>query len=153
MGLQAGKKLVTGPKEAVSTVLRTVVDFVKDVSKFVRPPWRVSGPLSTPEYVDPTSYEEHYRPTSPGSIPVKPSIPNADPAHIYHISYYERETRWIPVDHKVQEVSPEDMRETARKAAEEAGLPPPPGQPYLPYMMSKLVPVTVADSAKSSYQK
>eukprot|EP00245_Coleochaete_scutata_P015157 TRINITY_DN6648_c0_g4_i1.p1 TRINITY_DN6648_c0_g4~~TRINITY_DN6648_c0_g4_i1.p1 ORF type:complete len:133 (-),score=12.34 TRINITY_DN6648_c0_g4_i1:120-518(-) len=96
MGLQAGKKLVTGPKEAVSTVLRTVVDFVKDVSKFVRPPWRVSGPLSTPEYVDPTSYEEHYRPTSPGSIPVKPSIPNADPAHIYHISYYEVRPLFVP---------------------------------------------------------
>ncbi|KAK9843093.1 hypothetical protein WJX74_006861 [Apatococcus lobatus] len=72
-------------------IAETVTGFVQKLG--LRPPWKVTGVVSTVEYKEALPEARDFRRYAPGSHPVRPSVPHNQPEHVYNTRYYPRDTR------------------------------------------------------------
>lgn len=59
----------------------------------IKAPWRYTGPLSSPEFLNHLPKATEYRAVAPASQALRPSVPQAENDRIYDIKYYVRDSR------------------------------------------------------------
>jgi hypothetical protein len=119
------------------------VGAAKSLLQKLTKPWAITGPTATPEFVKSVPDASDYRTIAPATMPVRPAIPHAEPAHVFDIKYYTRD-RKRSVKTTSQEVDPLAL------AAELQGLPPTPGN-GTQYVMGK--EYHMDDEPGQGYQK
>jgi len=75
-------------QKALAAVKNVIAKFPK-----IKAPWEATGVASGAEYRDYLPLPTQYRIHSPGSQPIKPMVPAANPETVYDIKYYSRDTR------------------------------------------------------------
>ncbi|GLJ05167.1 hypothetical protein SUGI_0012540 [Cryptomeria japonica] len=80
--------------------LKQVVQKLKELrpAKWAKKPWEITGPCSSPEYVEGLPNALEYRPFAPATAPVLPRIPNSEEDRVFNITYFTRDTRRMPHD-------------------------------------------------------
>ncbi|KAL4858640.1 E3 ubiquitin-protein ligase hel2 [Chlorella vulgaris] len=59
----------------------------------IKAPWKYTGPVSGPEYMDHLPKAVNYRAVAPASQPIRAAVPQSEDAYVYDIKYYVRDTR------------------------------------------------------------
>eukprot|EP00850_Spirogloea_muscicola_P006722 SM000032S12106 [mRNA] locus=s32:587028:587574:- [translate_table: standard] len=109
--------------------------------RWFKAPWRITGPVSSPEYLEALMDASEYRQFAPSNPPTRAWIPHARPDRIYNIKYYDRDLRRAEVPRTVKSVEPNVL-------PEEVDLPPAPGKWYNPGRA-----VNVNDNPGDGYQR
>eukprot|EP01018_Ginkgo_biloba_P030754 Gb_10963 [translate_table: standard] len=100
--------------QKLKTAMQKLMEFkpfrsIYEVKNLIKKPWEITGPCSTPEYVDAMPSALTYRSFAPATPPVLPYIPNAEPDRIFNITYYTRDTRRNFVDRKKYVLTKEQL--------------------------------------------
>lgn len=105
--------------------MATTNTFLSTLAKYFKAPWKITGPLASPEFLESVVTAGSYRPIAPASQTVKAIIPHAEPENIYNIAYFKRDHR-VKGEHIIKTIDPKSW--SAEEAAQE--LPPTPGPFY-----------------------
>ncbi|XP_074361544.1 uncharacterized protein LOC141701808 [Apium graveolens] len=65
----------------------------KTLRKYIKTPWEITGPCSSPEYKTAIPTLKDVRVFSPAIPPTNPIVPTSDPETVYDIQYYTRDQR------------------------------------------------------------
>lgn len=114
---------------------------------FFKFPWKITGPVSSPEYVEPMLNIEEFRKFAPASYPVKPVIPNSENNKIYEIAYFPRDYRRKGI-HVKYSFDPKSFLYDSNNDKLDMELPPTPG-PY--FVMGRVH--NINDNPFDGYQK
>lgn len=112
------------------------------LAKYVRPPWRYTGPLASPEFRPSLVQAGEYRPIAPTNIPGKASVPSSDLDRVFNIKYHDRERRRVEFEVKKEAKTVGELVDEIRAGGGSGGstegtaavgeyLPPRPGSFYV----------------------
>mmetsp|Transcript_27381 Transcript_27381/g.52141 ORF Transcript_27381/g.52141 Transcript_27381/m.52141 type:complete len:172 (+) Transcript_27381:50-565(+) len=68
-------------------------EIISSFTRFLKPPWKITGPASTSEYKTHLPRADQYRALLPGEPQQQLAVPWADSDKIYDIKYYGRDVR------------------------------------------------------------
>lgn len=77
--------------------------------KFFKKPWQITGPASSPEFLEALPDAADYRKHAPATQPKRVFVPQAEPEHVFDIKYYTRDRRRTPPTTTMLEVSPSEI--------------------------------------------
>ena len=97
------------------------------VSKYIRAPWKYTGPVSGPEFLESVPEAGKYRPFAPTNPPYAASIPASELDRVFNIKYHDRERRRLNYERKEEAKTVAELRDELLIAA--AGGPPPTPEP------------------------
>ncbi|KAK1383528.1 Furry [Heracleum sosnowskyi] len=66
---------------------------VQTLRKYIKKPWEITGPCSSPEYKLAVPLATDYRLHCPASFPKTAIIPTSDPETVFDIKYFSRDQR------------------------------------------------------------
>jgi hypothetical protein len=88
-------------------------------------PWRVTGPVSHPEWKDVPISSNEYRTVSPSSVSNNAKIPQASHRLIYNVGYFPRDSRRFKLfsEESVRSISPSSLNGMSSRLYEKNPLP------------------------------
>ncbi|XP_069146263.1 uncharacterized protein [Solanum lycopersicum] len=66
---------------------------IQTVKRYLKKPWEITGPQSSPEYVSAVPKATEYRVTCPATAQAQAIIPTSNPDTVYDIKYFSRDQR------------------------------------------------------------
>ncbi|KAF3649614.1 putative protein isoform X1 [Capsicum chacoense] len=66
---------------------------IQTLKRYLKKPWEITGPQSSPEYVSALPKATEYRVFSPATAQAKAIIPTSNHETVYDIQYYSRDQR------------------------------------------------------------
>lgn len=116
-----------------SKALQTVKGFLSKIPG-LKPPWKVTGPASSVEFLEAVGPATEYRKRSPGSQLYRARVPQATPDTVYDIQYYTRDVRregqLVGGTHRKHKVTYEVDPAAKNEQLAALGAPPTMGQPF-----------------------
>ncbi|KMT17261.1 hypothetical protein BVRB_2g039610 [Beta vulgaris subsp. vulgaris] len=67
--------------------------WLKSLTRYVKAPWKITGPCASPEYKSSVPRAPEYRPFCPATITHEAIIPSANPDTVFDIKYFPRDQR------------------------------------------------------------
>ncbi|GMH20354.1 hypothetical protein Nepgr_022195 [Nepenthes gracilis] len=67
--------------------------WVEALKRYFKAPWKITGPVASPEYKSALPKATEYRLFCPATVPEKAIIPTSDPETVYDIKYFSRDQR------------------------------------------------------------
>ncbi|KAI5060674.1 hypothetical protein GOP47_0025094, partial [Adiantum capillus-veneris] len=128
------------------SVAEKVTSALKQALKWVKPPWKISGPVASPEYLDPVPGALEYRVFSPASNPKEAIIPQSEPDRVLNITYYTRDPRRAFALAAKKET---DNTEPTTNEQDSSPVPKNPSPTY--FVLGARVPI--GDNPNGGYQK
>ncbi|XP_055806282.1 uncharacterized protein LOC129874919 isoform X2 [Solanum dulcamara] len=66
---------------------------IQTLKRYLKKPWEITGPQSSPEYVSALPKATEYRVFSPATAQAQAIIPSSNPDTVYDIKYFSRDQR------------------------------------------------------------
>nr|GEX51665.1 hypothetical protein [Tanacetum cinerariifolium] len=71
----------------------TAKSVIKTLRQYIKKPWEITGPCSSPEYKSAVPLATDYRPFCPATEPLQAIVPTSDPDNVFDIKYFNRDQR------------------------------------------------------------
>ncbi|OIT30525.1 PREDICTED: uncharacterized protein LOC109209872 [Nicotiana attenuata] len=66
---------------------------IQTLKRYLKKPWEITGPQSSPEYKSAVPLATEYRIFSPATAQAKAIVPTSNPETVYDIKYFSRDQR------------------------------------------------------------
>ncbi|KAL2892619.1 putative alpha-1 3-mannosyltransferase MNN15 [Bienertia sinuspersici] len=76
-----------------STATTAAKSWLQSLKHYFQAPWKITGPVASPEYRYAVPKATEYRPFCPATIPEAAIIPSSNPDTVFDIKYFPRDQR------------------------------------------------------------